>query len=354
MSKQAAIAGAGIMGLLAARELLDLGWKVHIFEKRTEEDYLRSTSFAAAGMLVPFTELESSDPMTHAMGIEALELWPHIIRSIPERVHFQQNGSLILSHVRDRPLFDQLTQRITAKIAADHYRWVNVKDIEAELGETFEKGLYLPHEAHLDNTELMPALLRSLISTTDFRILFGETVEQLLPHIIETPKGSTIYDLVIDCRGIGAQRALPELRGVRGEAFVVHAPAVHFERPVRLMHPRYGIYIVPRADHKYYIGATMIESCSDAPITVRSALELLSAAYSMHKGFGEATLLQSYSGLRPALPHNEPRIFCQSGKISINGLFRHGFLIAPSVARCLRLYLEDKPVPYGETLLSFH
>ncbi len=120
MTKQAAIAGAGIMGLLAARELLDLGWKVHIFEKRTEADYHRSTSFAAAGMLVPFTELESSDPMTHAMGMEALELWPQIMKEIGEKVHFQRNGSLILSHVRDRPLFDQVTQRIIQKVPQEH------------------------------------------------------------------------------------------------------------------------------------------------------------------------------------------------------------------------------------------
>lgn len=351
MSKQAAIAGAGIMGLLAARELLELGWKVHIFEKRLEADYHRSTSFAAAGMLVPFTELECADPMTHALGMQALELWPEIMASIQERVHFQRNGSLIVSHMRDRPLFEQLTQRIIGQMSREHYQWVQVGDIEPELGETFEKGLYLPLEAHLDNTELMPALLRYL-ARNDCRILFGEHVEQLMPHIIETGKGSTIYDLVVDCRGIGAQRALPELRGVRGEAFLVEAKAVHLQRPVRLTHPRYGIYIVPRADHRYYIGGTMIESSSDAPITVRSALELLSAAYSLHKGFSEATIVNSFSGLRPALPHNEPRIFCQPGRITINGLFRHGFLVAPSLARCLRLYLEDKAVPYA-SLLEF-
>ena len=224
------------------------------------------------------------------------------------------------------------------------------REFEAELGEVFQDGLFLPLEAHLDNTELMPALLRSLL-LADCRVMFGEHVQQLMPHIIETDKGSMIYDLVIDCRGIGAQKALPDLRGVRGEAFVLHAPEVTISRPIRLMHPRYGIYIVPRAHSKYYIGATMIESDSNAPITVRSALDLLSAAYSVHRGFGEATIINSYSGLRPALPHNEPRFFCQPGKISINGLFRHGFLIAPSLARRLSLFLQDLPVPHGETLL---
>jgi glycine oxidase len=96
----------------------------------------------------------------------------------------------------------------------------------------------------------------------------------------------------------------------------------------------------------------MIESASEAPVTIRSTLEMLSAAYSLHRGFSEANLLHTYTGLRAALPHNEPRIQVTSGKIVINGLFRHGFMLAPSLARCLRLIIEEKPIPHGGRLLS--
>jgi glycine oxidase len=86
---------------------------------------------------------------------------------------------------------------------------------------------------------------------------------------------------------------------------------------------------VPKSDHHYVIGATEIESEDDKPTSVRSALELLSAAYSVHKGFAEATLESIQSGLRPTLDDNEPIISRDGRHIQINGLYRHGYLLAP-------------------------
>jgi glycine oxidase len=37
------------------------------------------------------------------------------------------------------------------------------------------------------------------------------------------------------------------------------------------------------------------------------------------------------SNLRPALPDNEPRIDVSPGRVRINGLFRHGWLVAPAL-----------------------
>ena len=53
---------------------------------------------------------------------------------------------------------------------------------------------------------------------------------------------------VIDCRGIDARDACPTLRGVKGEMIVVESREIALSRPVRLMHPRLPLYIVPRAD----------------------------------------------------------------------------------------------------------
>jgi len=89
---------------------------------------------------------------------------------------------------------------------------------------------------------------------------------------------------------MGARDAFPQLRGVRGELIHVHAPDVDITRPVRLMHPRYSIYVVPRAGHRYVIGATSIESDDMKAITVQSTLELLSSAFSISSGFSEATM----------------------------------------------------------------
>ena len=111
----------------------------------------------------------------------------------------------------------------------------------------------------------------------------------------------------------------------------VYAPEVTLTRAIRLMHPRYPLYIAPRPNHHYVIGATTLESDDDAPVTVRSALELLSALYSLHTGFSEARIESLQAGLRPAFNDNLPRIVREQQLIRINGLFRHGYLFAPAL-----------------------
>jgi glycine oxidase len=112
----------------------------------------------------------------------------------------------------------------------------------------------------------------------------------------------------------------------------VHAPEVKLSRPVRLIHPRYPLYIAPKPDGVFVIGATEIESDDTSPASVRSSLELLSAAYSVHKGFGEARILEINAQIRPTLPDNLPAIRLHGDRtMQINGLYRHGFLIAPAM-----------------------
>jgi glycine oxidase len=106
------------------------------------------------------------------------------------------------------------------------------------------------------------------------------------------------------------------------------------------MHPRYQLYLVPRGNGIYLLGATQIESEDFSPISVRSALELLSALYSLHEGFAEARITGYRSNCRPALPDNLPAVALQPGLLRINGLFRHGFLLAPVLARAVAAYLR--------------
>ena len=98
-------------------------------------------------------------------------------------------------------------------------------------------------------------------------------------------------DLVIDCRGLAAKDQLSNLRGVRGERIVVKSREVNLTHPVRLLHPRFPLYVVPWGDGVYMIGATVIESEETGPISVRSALDLLSAAYALDPAFAEAEIV---------------------------------------------------------------
>ncbi len=87
------------------------------------------------------------------------------------------------------------------------------------------------------------------------------------------------------------------------------------------------------------IGATTIET-EDLGVSVRSALELLSAAYAVHPAFAEARIVEIGAGLRPAFPDNLPRIRIEEQRISVNGLYRHGFLLAPALAELTAAYLQ--------------
>jgi glycine oxidase len=139
--------------------------------------------------------------------------------------------------------------------------------------------------------------------------------------------------IVIDCRGLAARDVLTDLRGVKGEMLVVRLPDVSLSRPVRVLHPRVPVYVVPRADGHYMIGATMIESDQPTRITARSMLELLGAAYALHPAFGESEIVEIGTGVRPAFPDNLPRVQLIGGAVYVNGLYRHGFLLAPALAR---------------------
>jgi glycine oxidase len=62
-------------------------------------------------------------------------------------------------------------------------------------------------------------------------------------------------------------------------------------------------------------------------------MDLLNAAYALHPAFAEAQILELGVGVRPAFPHNLPRVFRRGNVIHVNGLYRHGFLLSPAMAQ---------------------
>jgi len=78
---------------------------------------------------------------------------------------------------------------------------------------------------------------------------------------------------------------------------------------------------------------------------VRSVLELLTAAYALHPAFGEAELVEIGVDARPAFADNLPRIRRRGSTVFLNGLFRHGFLLAPAMARMAADMLLEGIVP---------
>ena len=123
---------------------------------------------------------------------------------------------------------------------------------------------------------------------------------------------------------------------------LLRASGVALSRPVRLLHPRFPIYVVPRADNVFMIGATMVESEQRGPPRLRSMMELLSAAFALHPAFAEAEILEIAADLRPSFNDNMPRLERDGASARINGMFRHGYLLAPALAeRLADQFLRD-------------
>jgi glycine oxidase len=301
-------------------------------------------SGAAAGLLAPLAELEKGDALVHQLGCDALmQYWPDIITQLKQEIYFKIDGSLMLAHARDRQELQRFAALITARLkqpaAIRYLDQQQLSLLEPDLG-TFKEGYFFPAEGQIDSQQILAALSHHLDHTGVTR--YGYTrVLHTAAHRIELSSGTRHYDLVIDCRGLGARTHFAALRSLRGELVWLHASDVRITRPVRLLHPRYGLYIVPRPDQTYLIGASEIESEDHSSISVRTMLELLTAASCVHPGFLEARIIKTITQCRPALSHHRPEIKTADGLIAINGLYRHGFLIAPALAAIVMNWIES-------------
>jgi glycine oxidase len=339
---QAGIVGMGIMGRLLALALHHAGWLVTLFEKGSGTS---NCSQAAAGLLTPFSELDRANALISQIGKESIQVhWPHIIEQLSESIYFQRSGTIVLCHPRDQAEWKMFSQRIKHELSQNQTPFNQVTNsalsqLEPELAQ-FEKAYYFPDEAHIDCQSLLPALKRYFEFN---RVTCHEHTEVISigPRLITTKTGAHFFDMVFDCRGLGAQSTFNNLRALRGELIWLHAPEVHLKRPIRLLHPRYSLYIVPRPENIYLVGASEIEAHDYSPISVRTTLELLTAVYCVHSGFSEARLIKTVTHCRPTLSHHLPCIKYTDGLIAVNGLYRHGYLIAPSLVEEILQSLQN-------------
>ncbi|MCC5984439.1 MAG: FAD-dependent oxidoreductase [Rhodobacteraceae bacterium] len=297
------VIGAGVAGLCAALTACKAGLTPRLID-RMGAPGPHGCSWWAGGMLAPFCEGAVAEPAIITHGQNAAAFWGAV-------TPVTHRGSLVVALQRDRGELDRFARRTSA-----HQRITDLAALEPDLG-AHREALFFESEAHLDPRAALADLVTALAEK-------GVEIEcaEVTPDAIAGP--------VIDARGMAA--SLPGLRGVRGEMLVLRAPEIRLSRPVRLLHPRHPLYIVPRADGVFMLGATQLESADRRGVTARAVLELLSAAYALDPRFAEAEVLETGADLRPAYADNVPRVTVRGRVMHLNGLFRHGYLMAPALA----------------------
>jgi glycine oxidase len=312
------VRGTGIVGVWQAFVLASKGHKVTLVAK-TAQPFAEASSWIAGAMLAPFCETESAEPIIRRLGLTSMPLWreafPHIL----------ENGTLVVAQARDMSELQRFARQTSEHETISETK---MEELEPDLAGRFRSGLFFPGEAHLQPhwalTHIMQKAVEAGVETQ-----FGTG---------DIPSDS---DFIIDCRGIASKDELPNLRGVRGEMAIIRTSEINFSRPIRLLHPRFPLYMVPWPENYFMIGATVIESDDQGPVSVRSGLELLSSAYALHSAFGEAEIVKLSANVRPSFPDNIPKIIVRDKVLHVNGLYRHGFLTSPALAHLVADYLED-------------
>jgi glycine oxidase len=317
--------GAGISGLWQALTLARAGHKVRLIEQ-SETPFAASASYIGGAMLAPFCEGEGVEPMVEELGVHGMELWHEVYPAM------KMNGTLVVAQARDLPELGRFARMTTGHETLDGD---GIAKLEPSLGGRYNQGLYYPREAHVEPWTAMPALLE-MVRKAGVRVELGV---KWTPEREKDPKYAADY--IIDCRGLGTAEELPSLRGVRGEMIVVETDEVTLSRPVRLLHPRFPLYVVPWEGNRFMVGATVIESADRGPMKLRSMLDLCGLAYTLHPAFAEARIVHYAADTRPAFPNNAPRIIVQGHRIHVNGFYRHGFLLGPSLAELVAAYIKN-------------
>ncbi|MEX8498081.1 FAD-dependent oxidoreductase [Leptothrix ochracea] len=340
------IAGAGVLGRLLAWQLGSAGHTVTVFDPAlgpgwsADTTLARAAGFTAAGMLSPLAELECANVAVAGLGWRTLALWPARLAELAAlgrrtgdaelstiEAAFSQLGSLLVAHGGDRGSAQRLLALIAAKVPDRVPRALDAAAL-AQTEPALARSLLawqLDGEGHIHTVAVLAALARGA-AQLGVNFVWGRSVQDVQPGRID----AEAFDWVFDVRGTGARPDLP-VRGVRGEVFWLHAPGVLLQRPLRLLHPRHRVYMVPRPGERIVIGASEIESEDRSVVSLRTTVELLAAAHSVIPELSEARVIWSEANLRPALPDNLPLRETRDGLVRINGLFRHGWLIGPAL-----------------------
>ena len=323
------VVGGGIVGLWQALAMALRGHRVTLREAACETATGAASRFAGA-MLAPYCEAEASEPLILELGLRSLQIW----RAAELAVHWR--GTLVVAHPRDAGELERFGRLTVGHRPLDE---AGIARTEETLSQHFKCGLLFEAEGHVQPRTMLASLVGRLRECgVDVRF------ESPVPDPIWT--AASAGDVVIDCRGIAARRDVERLRGVRGEMAVVEARGVEISRPVRLLHPRFPVYVVPWGCGRYMVGATSIESEYAGPVTVKSAIDLLASAAALNPGFRDARIVEMSTGIRPAFVDNVPRILSRGRRLIVNGTYRHGFLLAPILAQFVADHLETgRPLP---------
>lgn len=349
-----AVAGAGIVGLACAAELVSRGHDVRVFDPMPAS----GATHAAAGMIAPAGEAWHGELPLLRLGLASAQLWPEYAARLGALtgtdVDFRPHGTLMVG--QDHDDLQEVRRRLEVLSAEGvEFRELGRRDLrEREPGLCRAAGgALLPEDHNVNPRRVAQALLR----------VVGDRVVRTTVEEVDATGGRVVLgdstgfacDAVVVATGAAARRWVPQVRPVKGETIrlLVRDGPRHVLRAQ--VHGE-AVYLVPRSDGEIVVGATEEEHDTVATPTLGPVLRLLNAARALVPGLETADILDITARHRPGTPDNGPLLGLAASDSPLRqvlavGHFRGGVLLAPLTALAVRAYVEGGAVP--EAALAF-
>jgi glycine oxidase len=346
------VLGGGIIGLAVAWRAAGRGMSVTVLERDLTG---RGASRVAAGMLAPVAEVEfgSAGRRVLELGLRSAVMWPAFASELlkasgMDTIGLTKSGTLLVARDQDeaRELERQIEFRDSLGLRAERLRPSAAREREPALAPTVRLALEAPEDHSVDPRLVLAALRRACLSAgvrvreraaaarldldtsgarvTGVTLKDGERLEGA--HVVMAA-GAWVERI----EGLPPESRVP-VRAVKGQILRLRDPAGPglLERVVRFQ----GGYLVPRADGRYVLGATVEERGFDMVPSAGGIYELLRDAHAVVPGVSELEIEELCVGLRPSTRDNAPAIGPGSleGLIWATGHHRNGILLAPLTA----------------------
>ncbi|GAA4820960.1 glycine oxidase ThiO [Tomitella cavernea] len=350
------VVGAGVVGSAIAWRAARAGYAVRLFDPLLAPGAAQTgASWAAGGMLAPYSEGRPGEHRVLELGAASLARWPRMACELREQTGvdvISARGTLMVG--ADGADADELRTvgawlgdaDGAADAQAEPLTRAQVRGRHRALARNLRGGLWLAGELAVDNRALLRALRRAAVDSG------AVPVAARCASIVDADA-----DHVVVTAGTDAAALLPGLpvRPVKGEILRLRRPPTVPPPPpftVRAgVHGRH-VYLVPRADG-LVVGATMYEHGEDRAVTVGGVRDLIADAQTILPSIAEYELVDAMAGLRPMTPDNLPVIGTVEGAaaggrgpriITACGHGRNGVLLTAVTADAVLAELAGAPL----------
>jgi glycine oxidase len=370
-SFDAIFVGGGVIGLSCAWRVAARGARVAVLERG--EPGTGATG-VAAGMLAPVGELTFGEPELLEMTLASARLYPEFVAELEEatgeRTGYEQLGALHVALDRDEAAQLRRVHDLQRSLGLEA-EWLpprRCRELEPGLTPSFNGGVFAAGEAAIDPRALTAVLLAAARQAgvevrTGCEVVAGVFDEERLvgvrtssaarrPTAEAEATGELRAESIVLTSGAWSgtagwlpQEARPPVRPVKGE--VVELRARDGSPPCERILASERVYLVPRADGRLVVGATVEERGFDTAVTAGGVHELLREAYRLLPDVAEMELLDAVAGLRPGTPDNLPLVGpgAVEGLLLATGHYRNGILLAPLTAEKIAATLAGEPAP---------